>query len=211
VRVAPVVEIGHELHGRAGVDDVERCLGSRLRHPRAIIPRAGRPSGIVPAQPETALAATPSSAAFERSPGARFQRLRAEAERGAGATRLVVGLGSCGVAVGARATLDALGAEIARRGLAVSTVAGGCSGACWAAPAVTVMLDGAPPLLAGSLLAADVPRFLDALAAGGVGRFALDVRWRDAQQRVLLERCGAVIWRHRGRDLGGGYGRSRVS
>jgi NADH:ubiquinone oxidoreductase subunit F (NADH-binding) len=129
----------------------------------------------------------------EVSPGARFAHLCAEAERVASGLRLVVGLGSCGAAVGARETFDALSAEIARRGLAVSTVAGGCSGACWAAPAVTVVRDGAPPLLAGPLVAADVPRFLDAVSGGGgVGPFALDARWRDAQHRILLDRCGAV-------------------
>ena len=142
----------------------------------------------------------PRGAADEAAPGARFALLRAEAERragagrrGAGETRLVVGLGTCGAAVGAGEIRDALHAEIARRGLALSVVAGGCAGACWAAPAVAVARVGAPPLLAGPLAVADVPSFLDAVSAGaGMEPFALDPRWREAQHRVLLERCGTV-------------------
>ena len=197
--VAPVVEIGHELRGRVGVEDVEQWLrqASVPSHARASHETFSRHEPSVLARPDASPGAAPVSAlrgdASDASPGAQFAHLRAEAERHASALRLVVGLGSCGAAVGARETFDALNEEIARRGRALSAVAGGCAGACWAAPAVTVVRDGAPPLLAGPLVAADVPRFLDTLsAAAAEGTFAVDPRWLHAQHRVLLERCGRV-------------------
>src|SRR5206468_590207 len=100
--VAPVVEIDHACHGRV----TPRALDALL---------AARPAAH-------AAAATPSVAPPPRptagSPVARFATLRREAERRRTGARLAVGLGTCGRAVGARETFEALRLEVKRRGLA---------------------------------------------------------------------------------------------
>src|SRR5207248_2011213 len=79
------------------------------------------------------------------------------------AERLGVGVGSCGLAVGAAETFAALGAEVERRKLPAAVVAAGCNGMCWAAPVVEVVREGRPRLTAGPVAASDVGAFLDAL------------------------------------------------
>src|SRR5881628_2896707 len=90
--VAPVVEIDHAYHGRV----TPRALDALL---------AARPAAH-------AAAATPGVAPSPRpttgSPAARFAALRREAERRRTGARLAVGLGTCGRAVGARETFEAL-------------------------------------------------------------------------------------------------------
>ncbi len=195
--VAPVVEVQHGLVGRVRVEDVERLLDTAPRGPHG---RVSRQRPVPP--PASPSGSTSRSAAADATPRARLAQLRAEAGRGV--PRLVVGLGSCGLAVGAGETFEAVQAEIARRSLAGTLVAGGCSGACWAAPTVAVVGDDGAPMMAGPVTAAQVPRFLDFVSSGsGVGEFALDPRWFASQHRVLLDRCGTIgaedidggIWR----------------
>src|SRR5439155_1296990 len=76
-----------------------------------------------------------------------------------------LGVGACSLAVGAAGTLDALREQVARRRLPFTVVAAGCNGMCWAAPAVSLVRDGQPPLVTGPVTAGDVARLLDALAA----------------------------------------------
>jgi NADH-quinone oxidoreductase subunit F len=184
--VAPVVEVQHRLAGRVTVADLDRAFA-----PTAPGHAAGA-SGLA-ATAIAPLAPSRSDGAGALSPAGRFARLEAEARRPAATPRVVVGLGSCGLAVGAGETLARLEAEIARRGLPFTVAAAGCSGACWAAPAIAVLRDGSPAVLAGPVGAAQVSRFLDVVASSkGVGEFAVDAQWLAAQHRVLLERCGAV-------------------
>ncbi|MEA4932814.1 MAG: (2Fe-2S) ferredoxin domain-containing protein [Lawsonibacter sp.] len=57
--------------------------------------------------------------------------------------RIVVGLGTCGVAAGARQVFDAMQQEIARLGLAhVRLVSTGCVGICQFEPVVEVYMPG---------------------------------------------------------------------
>ncbi|MGN1059745.1 MAG: (2Fe-2S) ferredoxin domain-containing protein [Clostridia bacterium] len=59
------------------------------------------------------------------------------------ATRVVVGMATCGIAAGARPVLSALVEEIGKRGLAHVTVAQtGCIGMCKFEPIVEVMMPG---------------------------------------------------------------------
>ncbi len=180
--VAPVVEIEHVSHGRVGAADLDRVLGAATAQPRATaeIPATGR----APAAPR---GAAPAGGPLER-----FAALQREAERRATATRLAVGAGSCGNAVGAEATLDALRTEVARRGLPHEVVAAGCDGACWAAPAVTLVRDGRP---AGTWsVPADRAGWLLERVAKGELPPPLDghAAWRARQTRVLLDRCGVT-------------------
>ena len=172
--VAPVVEVDHEPCGRVRPGDLEALL-------------------TAPAAHRTLFAATiapPSQRALSGLPTTRFATLGREAERRRTGARLAVGAGTCGLAVGARETLEALRLEVQRRSLPFTVVAAGCNGMCWAQPAVTVVREGQVPHVAGPVAAGDVPRLLDALAAGRLSEAGADYLAR--QQRVLLERCGVT-------------------
>src|SRR2546421_201989 len=103
----------------------------------------------------------PATRVTAGSPGARFTVLRREAERRRTGSRLAVGVGTCGLAVGAGETLEALRVEVQRRGLAWTVVAAGCNGMCWAAPVVEAPRDGKPPVTAPPVTAATLPRPLN--------------------------------------------------
>src|SRR5207249_4371730 len=60
------------------------------------------------AQPSTGRGGPPAALPTAGSPGARFTALKREAERRRTGARLAVGLGTCGLAVGAADTFDAL-------------------------------------------------------------------------------------------------------
>ncbi len=172
--VAPVVEVNGVHAGRVQAADLSRLLDGA---------RAG--THAVPA---------PSSLRAETgtSPMAAYRALQRRAAAAGTPARLVVGVGTCGHAVGAGAVHAALVDEVRRRGLPFDVVAGGCNGMCWAAPVVEVVGDGRRRTVAG-VTVDGVPRLLDAVAApaaplaGEVEPAAL-----AGQQRVLLERCGVV-------------------
>jgi len=175
--VAPVVEADHAYRGRVSEAALDALLDTPAVHVVAA-PLTGR--GGPPATPVTA-----------GSPGARFTVLRREAERRRTGSRLAVGVGTCGLAVGAGETLEALRVEVQRRGLAWTVVAAGCNGMCWAAPVVEALRDGKPPITAARVTPDTVPRLLNALAANMAERdFAPAPDWMAAQRRVLTERCG---------------------
>ena len=172
--VAPVVEVDHEPRGRVSPGDLEALLTASAAH-RAL------PAATI---------APPAERALSGPPPTRFAALGREAERRRTGARLALGAGTCGLAVGARETLEALRLEVQRRSLPFTVVAVGCNGMCWAQPAVTVVREGQAPRVAGPVAAGDVPRLLDALAAGRLSEAGPDYLGR--QQRALLERCGAT-------------------
>ncbi len=169
--VAPVVEVDHRLFGRVAAGDLDRILADAAAHvasPAAAVPPSPVPSG---------------------TPAERLAALAREAERRRRPlTRLVVGVGSCGLAVGAADTFEALVAEVERRKHPAAVVAAGCNGMCWAAPVVEVVREGRPRLTAGPVTASDVGAFLDALARETIPAIGEELLAR--QNRVLLERCG---------------------
>src|SRR2546425_617291 len=173
--VAPVVEIDHAYRGRVAPGDVDSLLSTPAHAEH---------------RPAPVFAPLPLASG---SPTRRFTALVSEAERRRTDARLAVGVGACSLAVGAAGTLDALREQVARRRLLFTVVAAGCNGMCWAAPAVSLVRDGQPPLVTGPVTAGDVARLLDALAAdtqaapGDAGGEFL-----APQRRVLLERCGVT-------------------
>jgi NADH:ubiquinone oxidoreductase subunit F (NADH-binding)/NADH:ubiquinone oxidoreductase subunit E len=172
--VAPVIEVDHVRRGRVGAAD----LGAALD---AVPPPDAPPSDPPPA---------PVIRATE-SPAARFALLRREAERRRTGRRLAVGVGSCGLAVGAGETYAALRDEVAQRRLPFTVVAAGCNGLCWAAPVVEVLRDGAPRLPMSLVGAEAASTLLNALGANApVPRTETAVAMLAVQRRVLLERCG---------------------
>src|SRR5204862_302495 len=171
--VAPVVEIDHACRGRVAPGALDALLAAH-----GSSQAAATPSVAPPARPTTG------------SPAARFGVLKREAERRRTGARLAVGMGTCGVAVGARETFEALRVEVPRRGLPFTVVAAGCNGMCWAQPVVEVLRDGRPRLTTGPVAAAAVPRLLNALAANPAAAPDVGAEWLPRQRRVLLERCG---------------------
>jgi NADH-quinone oxidoreductase subunit F len=174
---APVVEVDHAYRGRIAVAEVPVLLASPAPAPHPTPATHGR-GGPPPTLPATG------------SPGARFTTLKREAERRRTGARVAVGLGTCGLAVGAGEVLEALAAEAERRGLPFRIVAAGCNGMCWAAPVVTLLRDGHAPVVAGPVTAADAPRLLNSVAAGAVPPVEGVEAFLGPQRRVLMERCG---------------------
>lgn len=73
----------------------------------------------------------------------------------AAATRIVVGMGTCGIAAGAREVMTTILAEVAKRGLAdVIVTQTGCVGLCDQEPLVDVQLPGQPRVTYGRVDAA---------------------------------------------------------
>jgi len=171
--VAPVVEIDHAYRGRVAPGALDALLAAH-----GSSQAAATPSAAPPARP------------MAGSPAARFGVLKREAERRRTGARLAVGMGTCGVAVGARETFEALRVEVPRRGLPFTVVAAGCNGMCWAQPVVEVLRDGRPRLTTGPVTAEHVPTFLNALAGNPAAAPDVGGEWFQRQRRVLLERCG---------------------
>jgi len=173
--VAPVVEIDHAYRGRVAPGDVDSLLSTPAHAEH---------------RPAPVFAPLPLASG---SPTRRFTALVSEAERRRTDARLAVGVGACSLAVGAAGTLDALREQVARRRLPFTVVAAGCNGMCWAAPAVSLVRDGQPPLVTGPVTAADVARLLDALAADTQAALGdAGGEFLAPQRRVLLERCGVT-------------------
>src|SRR5262249_13459380 len=122
--------------------------------------------------------------------------------RAGAAVRLLVGAGSCGLARGARATLEALRAAFPD----ADVRAGACPGLCYAAAVVDVLRPGAPGLTAERVTPDRIPalrRLLDGAGDHGLAGAA----WADAavaglppvaahpalggQQRLLAARWNA--------------------
>ena len=173
--VGAVVEVDHVRRGRVTSGDLDEVLAG-------IAPPPALPEPVV---------AVPSLRAMAESPAARFALLRRDAERRRSGRRLAVGIGSCGLAVGAGETYAALREEVTRRDLPFTVVAAGCNGMCWAAPVVEVLRDGAPRLTVGYVRAEGAPALLHALRANApVAQSETAVAMLSAQRRLLLERCG---------------------
>src|SRR5438046_170096 len=170
--VAPIVEVDHRSRGRVAPGDLDRILADAAVHAAPWAGAVPGPPPVAPGMPAERLAALVREAERRRRP----------------LTRLVVGVGSCGLAVGAADTFEALVAEVERRKLPAAVVAAGCNGMCWAAPVVEVLREGRPRLTAGPVAASDVGAFLDALARETIP--AIGEALLARQNRVLLERCG---------------------
>ena len=176
--VAPVVEADGAYRGRVTPSSLDALLEA--------------PSALHAPPPATGRGGPPAALPSAGSPGARFAALKREAERRRTGARLAVGVGTCGLAVGAADTLEALRVETQRRGLPWTVVAAGCNGMCWAAPVVQALRDGKPPVTAGPVTADSAPRFLHALSAAMERDFAVSTDWASPQHRILMERCGVA-------------------
>ncbi len=65
---------------------------------------------------------------------------------------IVVGMGTCGIAAGAKATFGAIVDAIAEKGLTnVMVRQTGCMGLCYSEPTVEVVVPGMPPIIYGNV------------------------------------------------------------
>ncbi len=83
------------------------------------------------------------------------------AARKEGTYRVIIGLGTCGIAAGGRKIMEAAMEEIAKRGLKdVSIETTGCIGMCQNEPLMDIVRPGEPRVTYGNLKPEDVPRII---------------------------------------------------
>ena len=116
--------------------------------------------------------------------------------------QVLVGLGACGIASGARKTFASLQEGIAERGLAVDLDITGCLGMCYREPLVEVRRPGAESVVYMQVTPQKVPRLLDeAVAQGklipewvahGGGLTCQDDSFLAKQRRIVLRNSGII-------------------
>jgi NADP-reducing hydrogenase subunit HndB len=95
-----------------------------------------------------------------------LKSLREEAQRelkirtGTG-TRIVVGMGTCGIAAGARETMHAILEELKKREIEANVTTVGCIGMCIKEPLVDIEQAGRPRITYGNVKPDMVPRLIE--------------------------------------------------
>jgi len=88
--------------------------------------------------------------------------------RSEGRTRIIIGLGTCGIAAGARNIMQAIMEELQKRGVKdVSVETTGCIGMCQKEPLVDVIHEGQPRITYGPVKIEDVPRLVSSHVVNG--------------------------------------------
>ncbi len=95
-----------------------------------------------------------------------LKRLREEAKglvsaRGPeGMTKIIVGMGTCGIAAGAREVMAAILEELNKRNIQATVTQTGCIGMCEKEPLVDVQRPGEKRITYGKVKPSDVPRII---------------------------------------------------
>lgn len=76
-------------------------------------------------------------------------------------TRIIVGMGTCGIAAGARETMHAIMEELEKRGIEANVETVGCVGQCIKEPLVDIEQAGKPRITYGNVLPDMIPRLID--------------------------------------------------
>ena len=76
-------------------------------------------------------------------------------------TTITVGMGTCGIAAGAREVMRAILDELAERGIDAHVVTTGCIGMCSKEPLVDVQQGDEPRITYGNVAPAKVPRLIE--------------------------------------------------
>lgn len=86
------------------------------------------------------------------------QNMRADLNTG---TAIYIGMGTCGIAAGARETMQAIQAELNRRGIQAHIAMVGCIGMCVKEPLVDIQQGGKSHVLYANILPEMVPRLVE--------------------------------------------------
>ena len=76
-------------------------------------------------------------------------------------TKIIVGMGTCGIAAGARETLQAIRDELAKRQIDADVVTAGCIGVCVREPLVDIQQAGQSRIVYANVQPAMVPRLIE--------------------------------------------------
>jgi len=154
-----------------------------------------------------------SSASVEQPPP--FEALLAESRglweqlKASQKPRIILGMGTCGIAAGANHVEAAVRASLEKRGIEASIEAVGCIGTCYAEPLLDVVMPGQPRVSYGYVTPKIAEQIVERHVAGGnpatelamavIGGEALDgiPRFEDLpvmrnQRRVALRHCGLI-------------------
>jgi NADH-quinone oxidoreductase subunit F len=117
-------------------------------------------------------------------------------------TRILVGLGACGIAAGAQKTLAALKDGVTSRKMDAEVNIVGCMGMCYREPLVEVRQPGKPSLVYKEISPDRVGRLLDEgvsqgkviqeWLAKGEGLAASEDDFMKKQKRIVLRNCGVI-------------------
>ncbi|MFY9188270.1 MAG: (2Fe-2S) ferredoxin domain-containing protein [bacterium] len=75
-------------------------------------------------------------------------------------TQIIVGMGTCGIAAGAREVMTAILEELAKRNLNVNILQTGCIGMCQMEPLVDVVRPNEERITYGNVTPRDIPRII---------------------------------------------------
>ena len=95
-----------------------------------------------------------------------LRRIKAESQKQTEArknndTQIIIGMGTCGIAAGARAVMTAVLEELAKRGLHnVAVLQTGCIGMCQKEPLLDIVRPGEDRVTYGPVKPEDVPRII---------------------------------------------------
>ncbi len=184
--MAPLADIDHEFRGRLSPDRLERVIPSPGPTPEHDGHRATESPPV---------GALPSGG----SPAVVLGQLRQALAQPA-TTRLLVGAGMCGLAVGAGEVVAALREALARRSVAARVVEAGCDGACFRAVQVAVEQPDGTRHVFTRVRPEQAEMLAQALAAGTVDTLAGLERAPDepadpffaGQRRIVLEQVGRI-------------------
>lgn len=110
--------------------------------------------------------------------------------------QIKIGLGSCGIASGAKKVAEAIQAGLQERQLPIKLERTGCIGMCFAEPLVEVIDDAGTHFLYSAMTAEKVPAILDHIAGGQAANDLLldedSLKFLQGQTRIALRNCGVI-------------------
>ena len=95
-----------------------------------------------------------------------LERVREEARRDLKVrrdtgTRVIIGMGTCGIAAGARETMNAIIADLEKRGIEANVETVGCIGQCAQEPLVDIEQAGKPRITYGNVVPDMIPKLIE--------------------------------------------------
>lgn len=133
------------------------------------------------------------------------QRVEALRQEGFAATKILISMGTCGIAAGATPVLEEVKKAIAERQLenSVEIVETGCIGQCYAEPSVEICnTDSNSSLIYGGVKVRDVNTIMDRLADVAIGVTTVNKTWyypeiekndnNQIQARIVLRNSGRI-------------------